>query len=180
MTGSSLALVPVILAGLILSGCDRNTEATDLKAFTAEAFKNHVPEVEPLPPLRPAEVFIYTASGQIDPFDTANLRIQAAATEDISGGGGVNGPDLTRRKEPLEAYPIDALSLVGLMHQNGRDWAIIKAPDSTVHRVAAGNYIGKNFGEIISIKGNKLEVVELLRNSAGNWNKRSENIILVE
>jgi type IV pilus assembly protein PilP len=163
---------------VLLSACNKPKGTSDLESFTKNAFKNHVPEVEPLPPLRPTAVFIYTASDQVDPFNTRNLRIQDTASEDP--GGGEQGPDLTRRKEPLEAYPIDALKLVGVMTQNGIDWAIVSAPDQTVHRVTEGNYMGTNYGEITRIKGNKLTVTELIRNPVGRWEKKPIKIILLE
>ena len=168
----------LIFMSLVLAGCNKPKGTDDLETFTSNAFKDHIPEVEPLPPLKPTAVFIYTASDQVDPFNTRNLAIQEAETEDT--GGGEEGPDLTRRKEPLEAYPIDALKLVGVMAQNGIDWAIINAPDQTVHRVTEGNYMGRNHGEISTIKGNKMEVIELVRNPVGKWEKKSAELILVE
>ncbi len=169
-------VLTIILAGLV--GCNQNSGTADLVEFTENAFKDHIPVVEPLPPLRPTPIFIYTASNEVDPFNKANLRIQTAKNEDT--GGGEAGPDLTRRKEPLEAYPIDALKLVGVMAQNGIDWAIINAPDQTVHRVTMGNYMGIHYGEVIDIEGTKMRVAELVRNPVGKWEKKDVNLILVD
>ena len=168
----------VILSCVLIVGCNKPKGTSDLESFTSNAFKNHIPEVEPLPPLRPTAVFIYTASDQVDPFNKDNLRIQDTASDDQ--GGGEEGPDLTRRKEPLEAYPIDALKLVGVMNQNGIDWAIINAPDQTVHRVTECYYMGRNHGEITRIKENGVRVVELVRNPVGKWEKKPANLVLVE
>ena len=172
------SLLPLFLALFLLTGCNKNKGVDDLKSFTQNAFKDHIPEVEPLPPLKPTAVFIYTASEEVDPFNKGNLRIQSTEDENISGDE--EGPDLTRRKEPLEAFPIDSLKMVGLMAQNGINWAIIDAPDKTVHRVTEGNYMGKNHGEIMLVEGNKLEVMELVRNPVGKWEKKLANLILVE
>ena len=173
-----IRILTTMLICVIVVGCNKPKGTSDLESFTNNAFKNHVPEVEPLPPLRPTAVFIYTASDQVDPFNTRNLRIQDTA--DDTQAGGEEGPDLTRRKEPLEAYPIDALKLVGTMNQNGIDWAIVNAPDQTVHRVTEGNYMGRNHGEITRIKGNRMRVVELVRNPVGKWEKKPADLVLVE
>jgi type IV pilus assembly protein PilP len=85
---------------------------------------------------------------------------------------------LTRKKEPLEAYPTDALKLVGMMQLSGIDWAIIRAPDKTVHRVTEGNYLGRNYGEIIRVKGNRIQVQELVRNPVGKWEKRPIKLVM--
>jgi len=169
-------LIILVLLGLLLSACNKNHGVEDLRRFTVNAYKDHIPEVEPLPPLKPNAVFIYTGSKKVDPFNTGNLAKQT--TRAIDTGGGEAGPDLTRRKEPLEAYPIDALKLVGVMEKDGIDWAIIRAPDKTVHRVTEGNYMGKHYGEIVSIKGTRLKVTELVRNPVGKWEKKNANIVL--
>ena len=171
-------IIPLLAGFALLAGCNKNKGLDDLRSFTENAYKDHVPEVEPLPPLRPTAVFIYTASDEVDPFNRGNLRVQSAVQEDT--GGGEEGPDLTRRKEPLEAFPIDSLKLVGVMAQDGINWAVVDAPDKTVHRVTEGNFMGKNHGEIVLVEDNKLEVVELVRNPVGKWEKKPANLILVE
>jgi type IV pilus assembly protein PilP len=165
------------LATLILSGCNEGAKLQDLKRFTENAFKDHVPQVEPLPALQPQAVFIYTASGLTDPFDTNNLKEKV---EPLPAGEGEAGPDQTRRKEPLEGYPIDALKLVGVLEQNGENWAVVRAPDSSVHRVKSGNYMGTNYGEILAVQENSVEVSELVRNPVGRWEKKEASLILVE
>lgn len=168
----------VLCIALALAGCDKKRGITDLQEFTREAHRNKTPQVEPLPALKPAAVFIYTASNLKNPFDQGNLRIQQPSTEDT--GGGEEGPDLTRKKEPLEAYAFDGLALVGVVVQDGINWAIINAPDKTVHRVTEGNYAGKNYGEIKLVSANAVDVSELVRNPAGRWEKRTARLVLSE
>ena len=114
-----------------LSGCNKKSGVEDLKTFTENAHKGKKPEVDPLPTLQPAAVFIYTASKESDPFNKRNLRVQKA--EELDAGGGENAPDLTRKKEPLEAFPIDALELVGIMNLDGIDWVIVEAQIGRAH-----------------------------------------------
>ena len=173
-----IRLVTIVVLVVALVGCNKQSGVADLKKFTKNAYKDRKPQVDPLPALKPVEVFIYQASSETDPFNQGNLRKQSTQKKEV--GGGEDGPDLTRKKEPLEAYPTDALKLVGVMEQNGINWAIISAPDSTVHRVTEGNYLGRNHGQIVRVKGTRTNVVELVRNPIGKWEKKKAKLILVE
>jgi type IV pilus assembly protein PilP len=169
----------ILLACLlvVLAGCGRGGNISDLEEFTENAFKGHTPEVDPLPALQPQAVFIYTASSLPDPFDHENLKEKV---EDLPIAGGADGPDLSRRKEPLESFPVDALKMVGMLNQDGENWAIVRAPDRTVHRVRRGNYMGVNYGEIVAVNDNSVEVSELVANPVGRWEQKEASLILVE
>ncbi|MEA3292511.1 MAG: pilus assembly protein PilP [Pseudomonadota bacterium] len=164
-----LSLLP-LLAGFKFGA---NTE--DLRAFTENAFKDHVPEVEPLPAVEPYALFVYTASEMIDPFSPKNLQQQVEEAEQ-SGAG----PDRNRRKEPLEQYPLDSLQMVGTLDQNAERWVILQAPDSSVHRVRVGNYAGQNYGRIIDIEDSGIKIVETVRGPTGKWGERQAAIALLE
>ncbi len=173
-----IRLVTLCLVLLTLVGCNKISGVEDLKKFTKDAYKDRKPQVDPLPTLEPVPVFIYQASNKKDPFNKSNLRQQTAKQVDTDGGEA--GPDLTRKKEPLEAYPTDALKLVGVMEHNGINWAIIIAPDKTVHRVTEGNYLGRNHGEIVLVKGERVSVQGLQRNSVGKWEKKTAKLVFSE
>ena len=172
-----LKQLSTLLGILLLAGCVVDAEIDDLQAFTENAFKDHTPEVEPLPPLIPHAVFIYTASEQIDPFDMENLEEKEP---EQTAEGDAEGPDRSRRKEPLESFPLDALALVGMLDQQDEKWAVIRAPDRSVHRVKAGNYLGINDGEIVEIGETSLTVTELLKNPVGKWESQDANLLLLE
>ena len=161
-----------------LAGCNQGADLTDLESFTENAFKDHVPEVDPLPALKPQAVFIYTASSLSDPFDASNLKEKIE--EEGLDFSGEDAPDRNRRREPLEAFPIDALKLVGVLEQDGQNWAVIRAPDSTVHRVKQGNYMGTNYGEIVAVNESTVDVNELVRNPVGRWERKPASLLLVE
>ena len=167
----------VLSAILLLSGCNQQSDISDLQTFTQNAFKDHTPEVDPLPALQPQAIFIYTASNLVDPFNVENLKEKVEA---LPVQGGEDAPDRTRRREPLEAFPIDALKLVGVLNQNGENWAVVRAPDQSVHRVKSGNFIGVNYGEILSVGENQVQITELVKNPVGVWEKSDANLILVE
>jgi type IV pilus assembly protein PilP len=161
----------------MMVGCVAEPELDDLRVFTENAFKDQKPDVEPLPPLRPHAVFIYTASDMVDPFDQDNLKEKQTDTD---AADDAEGPDRSRRKEPLEAFPLDALLLVGMLDQQGEKWAVVRAPDQSIHRVKQGNYMGVNYGEIVEIGDTSLTVTELVRNPVGKWESKDADLILVE
>lgn len=86
-------------------------------------------------------------------------------------------PDQKRAKQPLEAYPLDGLKFVGILKQGNQLWALIKDPTKKVVSVKVGNYMGLNFGQIISIKNNEIILEETVKNSGG-WEKHKTTIHL--
>lgn len=166
----------LLVAGslLLVSGCADNT-MRDLESFVANAHKDRRPKIEPLPRVRPNPTFKYTASELVDPFSSANL-IQRRPTP----GSGGPAPDPTRRKEPLEQFPLDALTMVGTLGNASANWAIIRAPDGTIHRAGKGNYLGQNYGKIAVVHDTQVDIVELVPDVQGGWEERESTLAIVK
>ncbi len=166
----SKGLVLAIFAAL-LAGCS-NDGLDDLRDFVKNAHADRKPRVEPIPDIKPLEGFIYAASKLPDPFAGFNLRAQKA------GGGAGSGlrPDMNRRKQALEEFPLDALKMVGTLSRGKQFWAVIQAPDGTVHRTQVGAYLGQNFGAIVKISEEKIDLIELIPGSMGDWVEREASI----
>lgn len=147
---------------------------SDLQGFVANAHKDRKPKIDPLPRIRPHETFVYTAANLTDPFASGNLGRQPP-----SRGGGL-APDPTRRKEPLEQYPLDSLDMVGTLSKQEFSWAVIRAPDGTVHRATEGNYLGQNYGKITKVYDEKIELTELIPGGNGNWIERETKLAIVK
>ncbi|MDH3280267.1 MAG: pilus assembly protein PilP [Gammaproteobacteria bacterium] len=165
-------IIGVALA-IMLGGCAEK-RMDDLRRFVDTAHKDRKPRVEPLPRIRPHESFTYTATNLSDPFAASNLGRRKPATD-----SGLS-PDLNRRKEPLEQFPLDALTMVGTLRRAALAWAIVRAPDGTVHRIAEGNYLGQNFGQVKKVSEEKLDITELVQNANGSWVERLANLAIVE
>ncbi|MFL6624044.1 MAG: pilus assembly protein PilP [Sulfurifustaceae bacterium] len=172
----STRLVLGALAAAMLAGCaDDNMD--DLREFVATAHAGKTAKVEPLPEIKTQEPFAYAAEKLVDPFAALNLRgVQAAS----KGAGKGPRPDMNRRKEPLEEYPLDALKMVGTLMRGKQAWAVIQAPDGTVHRAAVGNHMGQNFGTIMRITEEKISLVELVQGALGDWVEREASVALSE
>lgn len=164
------------LVGLAVAGCGRRHD--DLYAWMDEVRATEKVTIEPLPVLKPYEPFVYVRDGLKDPFlDTLKER----RTETVAAGAGEGPrPDLNRRKEALEAYPLDALRMVGTLSRGGAMWALIQAPDQTISRVGVGNYLGENYGRVTQVTPTAVQLVELVPNGTGGWMERQASIAIVE
>lgn len=152
---------------LLVAACG-DVDKSDLVKFVNETYRDEKPEIEPLPPIAPYEEFIYSADELPDPFSRNNVL--SGNANDTEG----NGLDENRRREPLEAFPLDGLRLDGVLEFKGKLSAIIKSPDGDAVPVFVGNYIGQNNGVILSINSDEqvIEIEELVRGVSGNWVKR--------
>ena len=169
MISRQLNLSLLTLCIVSISACQqRNND--DLVRFVNDTFKGQKPEIEPLPPIVPYEEFIYSADELTDPFETGNVFAgsegeQNNEEEDINKN---------RRKDPLEAFPLDGLRLDGVLEFRGLLSAIVRSPDGDSVPVSIGDYLGLNNGKIISISSEEqvLEIEETVRNATGSWVKR--------
>ena len=155
-----------------LSGCGSDG-MDDLRDWVVKERKGRKPRVEPLPEIKTQESFIYSAHALADPFAPFNLKPRAAT----AGGP---SPDINRRKEPLEDYPLDALRMVGTLSRGNQSWAVIQAPDGAVHRAKVGDHIGQNFGMVTDITEEHVNLVELIQNPLGDWIERDANLAIAE
>lgn len=164
------------LAGAATLAACGGEEHGDLKQELASLTKDVRGRVEPLPQVRPYEPVPYTAEAQVDPFRPERIDIAkagvAAATSKLA-------PDTNRPKEPLEAFPLESIQMLGTITQNKETFALVKA-GTNLYRVKKGNYMGQNFGVITSIDDAQIALKELIQDAAGEWMERSSALQLVE
>jgi type IV pilus assembly protein PilP len=164
----------LVLASLVvglLGGC--SSEMDDLKRFVRESDKGLPRRIDPLPAVKPFEPFTYEGFDLPDPFKPRKL-----ATAREGSGGGI-APDLNRRKEPLESFPLEQLKMVGTLSQGKDTYALVRA-DKTLYRVKKGNYMGQNFGLITDVSDNEIKLKEIVQDSAGDWTERQSVLPLLE
>jgi type IV pilus assembly protein PilP len=164
-------LVPLAL-GLAMVGCGSD-QFQDLKQFVADAetVAGNRARIDPLPKVDPYEPFVYNQAELEDPFRPRKIEPTKSAKGQIQ-------PDLNRRREPLEAFPLDNLKMVGSLQQGKTTFALIRTPDSNLFRVRLNNYIGQNFGLIIEVDETGLKLKELVQDGAGEWTERITSLFL--
>lgn len=121
--------------------------------------------------------FTYQNKEELDPFSSGKLAIALAKMR--SSSDNPLKPDMERRREPMESYPLDALKMVGTLQKPGMDYALIHA-DKTVFQARVGNYIGQNFGMITHITETSVEIKEIVQDAAGEWVERKAKLELQE
>jgi type IV pilus assembly protein PilP len=161
---------------LLLVACT-GEEFGDLKAELKEKTKDMRGRIEPLPVVKPYEPVPYKAFDQPDPFSAAKIELVTKSAGTGSGGG--LKPDLNRPKEPLEAYPLESLKMVGVLQQKKASYALVKA-DAGLYRVGVGNYMGQNFGLITLINDSQIQLRELIQDAVGDWTERQSTLQLQE
>ena len=152
-----------------VAGCGGESHQ-DLRAWMAEQGKNARGRVDPLPQIRPYEPFVYNAFDLPDPFKPRKIE--------PTKSGSKLAPDLTRRREPLEAYPLESLNMVGTLGKGKDTYALIRTPEKDVYQVAQGNYLGQNFGVIVGISENEVRLKELVQDGSGDWTERTGTLQL--
>ena len=89
-------------------------------------------------------------------------------------------PDMHRVKEPLEAFSLSGLKMVGTIDMNSTLWGLIKGDGNNIYRVKVGNHMGKNDGKIISIDKKKIELIEIVPGKPGRFVEQSTTLSLTE
>ena len=164
------------LACLALAGC--SSQDAELNAWMDQVRAEEKVTIEPLPVLKPYEPFVYKRDDLKDPFLDTLTEQQTESIADANLDG--VRPDLNRRKEALEGYPLDALRMVGTLARGNSLWALIQAPDQTISRVSVGNYLGENYGRITEVGDNRVTLMEMMPNGTGGWLERPAAVEIVE
>lgn len=161
---------------LALAGCEGG-EQQELRAELASMTKDLRGKVDPLPVVKAYEPVPYTAYDLADPFGPA--KIQLVAAKGAGQGAGGLQPDLSRPKEPLEAFPLESLKMVGTLARARQTYALVRA-DAGLYRVRVGNYLGQNFGVITKITDSEVALRELVQDAGGDWTERESTLLLQE
>lgn len=176
MTYRSLigACALLLLAGCFSSGDD------ELRQWMAELKSTTRPRVTPLTEPKQFVPQPYTADSGIEPFNS--LKLTQALRRDstqLASNAALIAPEMARRKEPLEGYPLDVMRMVGTLNKSGVPTALLKV-DNLLYQVRVGNYIGQNYGKITRITENAVQLREIVQDATGDWIERTATLDLQE
>jgi type IV pilus assembly protein PilP len=173
----------MLLASLLtvaLTGCVEQS-MSDLEAYSQQVLARKGSRVDELPPIEPYEVYTYSSSDGVDPFEPFYKEVAPGPTDAtaMASGSGIT-PNFDRNKEELESFALDSLRMMGTLETEEKLWGIVRSPDGTVHRVKIGNYMGRNHGKVVGISEESINLNEIVQNGQGGWQERDASLALVE
>jgi len=177
MSGSfrSLMAATAVAATLGLHGCADDQD--ELQQWMEQQKREVKPSVEPLTAPKKFIPQAYGALTGVEPFSTQKLTV--ALKQEARQPNSLLAAEINRRKEPLEAYPVDSMVMVGSVVRSGQQFALLKV-DSLLYQVKAGDYLGQNYGKIVKITETDVAFREIVQDAAGEWIERMSALQLQE
>ena len=170
--------IACIVSLALLAGCGEN-DFSDLTQYIAEVKLRPKGTIKPLPEIKVVQPFIFKPEDLRDPFKPIKPTELAGDDTNTPRGNGIK-PDTSRRKEELEAFTVETLKMIGTVNMKSKLWALVKSADGTVYRVQEGNYMGQNYGKIIRVTADKIELMEIVPDKPGTWREQQMSIMLTE
>ncbi|MFP1680163.1 pilus assembly protein PilP [Alloalcanivorax sp. C16-2] len=168
--------IMVIAVAALLPGCGGGANLGQLDARLQEIKARPRGRIEPPPEFKPIATYSYAAHKLRPPFSPP----QDQKLLEVPEGKPVE-PDLSRPKEYLEGFSLDALAMVGTITRPGNPLeALVEDPSGSVTRVRVGSYMGKNYGRVVEVSAGQLALVEIVPDGQGGWVERSRNITLAD
>ncbi len=168
-------LVAALLSAATVAGC--GAELDELQQWMEQQKREAKPNVAPLQPPKKFDPQPYAAADTVEPFSTQKLAV--ALKRDERAPSSLLAGELKRRKEPLEAYPLDSMNMVGSVNKQGRPFALLRV-DGLLYQVKVGDYMGQNYGRVLRIGDTDLVLREVVQDAAGEWIERNSTLQLLE
>ena len=176
--GRVVFLPALVVGALTLSAC--GTSDQELQSWMTDQRNQSRPKIERLPEPTKFAPQGYTQDGVVEPF--SNQKLAQALKRDSNqstANTALIAPELARRKEPLEASPLDVVAMVGSLIKAGQPVALVRV-DNLLYQVRAGNYLGQNYGRITKVSETGLSLREIVQDAAGEWIERTATLQLQE
>jgi type IV pilus assembly protein PilP len=165
--------LPLLLLAT-LYGCGGSSDLSEWMTEVRQEMRPITPKVDEPKTFEP---FIYSNQAEIDPFDPVKITNALRKLSSKSSSG--LAPDLNRRKEPLEEFPLDSISMVGILEKPNLRYALLRA-DNIIYQAKIGNYVGQNFGIVTKITEGDVTLREVVQDASGEWVERISTLQLQE
>jgi type IV pilus assembly protein PilP len=169
--------VGALSAVLLLTQTACTGEQEELAAWMEQQKRDVKPSVQPLSPPKKFDPQPYAALTGVDPF--SNQKLTVALKQEARQPNSMLAAEINRRKEALEAYPLDSMSMVGSVVKQGRQYALLRV-DNLLYQVKVGDYLGQNYGKITKITETEIALREIVQDAAGEWIERPGSLQLQE
>jgi type IV pilus assembly protein PilP len=168
-------LATLAMLSFALAGCSGEQE--ELAQWMEQQRREVKPDVPPLSPPKKFNPQSYVALSGVEPFSTQKLSV--ALKQEARQPNSLLAAEINRRREPLEAYPLDSMTMVGSVVRTGRPYALLKV-DNLLYQVKPGDYLGQNYGKITKISETGVSLREIVQDAAGEWIERTSALQLQE
>ncbi len=168
-----------VATGIVLAGCSGSGE-DELQQWMTEQRNQTRPKVPPISEPKQFTPQAYTQEGATEPFSSQKLTqaLKRDSTQ-ATANAALIAPELARRKEPLEAFPLDTMAMVGSLIKEGQPVALVRV-DNLLYQVRLGNYLGQNYGKIVKVSETEVALREIVQDAAGEWIERTAKLQLQE
>jgi len=169
----------LLLPLAVLSACSGSSE-DELHDWMAQQKSQTFPKVKPLSEPKQFKPENYSEVTEFDPFSIKKLTL-ALKKDSVQASSNVAllEPELSRRKEPLEEFPLDSIVLVGSMVRDGKPVALVMV-GKLLYQVRVGEHLGQNYGRITKITETEVSLREIVQDAAGEWIERTASLQLQE
>lgn len=164
----------ILLLSLNLFSCVE-VQLDDLNSFVAESKSKSYPINDDIPELKKIDALAFTGTEGRNPFSDAKAE---AVEPPVSAPKSCPQPNFNRKKQALEMFSLDNISMSGTLHVNDTLWALVQVSGGEVHKVRPGYYLGLNHGKVLRITKAKIELLELASDRDGCWQERITQVTL--
>jgi type IV pilus assembly protein PilP len=172
----TLSTAGLVWVALLLSACSSSDQ--ELQDWMAKQRHQSRSSVNRLPEPIQFTPQAYTQGGSVEPFSSQKLaQALKRDSNQSSANTALITPELARRKEPLEASPLDSMTMVGSLIKVGQPVALVRV-DNLLYQVRTGNYVGQNYGRITEVTETALSLREIVQDAAGEWIERTATLQL--
>lgn len=176
---NGMKLLVLVCLGAALAGCGGGGEDS-IRQWMVEERNQTRPRVQPITAPKQFKPEGYTSATAVEPFSKEKLtQALRRDSNQVAANGALVAPELARRKEPLEAFPLDAMSVVGSIYKAGKPVALVKV-DNLLYQVKEGSYLGQNFGKVVKIGETEVTLREIVQDAVGEWIERVATLQLQE
>ncbi len=164
----------------VLAGCGA-ADSDELQQWMTEQRSQARARVQPIPEPKKFTPQDYAQDAATDPFSNQKLTqaLKRESSQSSSSNAALIAPELARRKEALEAYPLDSMAMVGSLIKTGQPVALLRV-DNLLYQVRAGAYLGQNYGRITKIGETEIVLREIVQDGSGEWIERIAKLQLQE
>ncbi len=168
-----------VLAVAGLAGCG-NSDSEELQQWMTEQRNQTRPRIQPVAEPKKFVPETYSQDRITEPFSIQKLTLALRRESgSVNSNAALVEPELRRRKEALEAFPLDAAAMVGSLLKGNQPVALIRV-DNLIYQVRVGNYLGQSYGRVTRITETQVDLREIVQDAAGEWIERPATLQLQE